>query len=272
MDRVIYPKFTEKEDLYKWLVANKDSLAAQKKAITKEADAIIFRIVNKDGNVSKENAPFIPNTDEFTVKVVINTTNLMDSHLDVHIPGLWTKSLKENKMLMHVQEHISKFDHIISDGADLKAMTQILSWEQLGFSNLEGKTEALVFESLVTKERNEFMFKQYSKGYVKNHSVGMRYVQIIMCINDKAYGAEFEAWEKYFPMVANKETAEDMGFFWAVKEAKVVEGSAVVLGSNFITPTLDNNFKSEPSEDTQKVIEPPEGTQKSKINLYILNS
>ncbi len=271
MERVIYPKFSEKKDFYKWLVANKDSLIAQKKAITKEADAIIFKIVDKDGNVTKENTPFIPDTDEFTVKVVINTTNLMDSHLDVHIPGLWTKSLKENKILMHIQEHISKFDHIISDGENLNAITEKFSWVQLGFPFLEGNTEALIFESLVKKERNEFMFNQYAKGYVKNHSVGMRYVQIVMCINDKAFGAEFEAWEKYFPMAANKETAEDMGFFWAVKEAKVVEGSAVVLGSNFATPTLDNNFKSEPSKDTQQKDEPPEGTQRKSI-IYLLNS
>jgi len=108
------------------------------------------------------------------------------------------------------------------------------------------------------------MFLQYANGYVKNHSVGMRYVQLVFCVNDYNFGAEFEAWEKYFPMIANKEAAEEKGFFWAVKEAKVIEGSAVPLGSNWITPTLDNNAKQKPSEDTSKQNnEPPEGTQKT---------
>ncbi|KKK49589.1 hypothetical protein LCGC14_3133520, partial [marine sediment metagenome] len=42
-------------------------------------------------------------------------------------------------------------------------------WSELGF-DFEGQTQALVFESTIKKERNEFMFKQYAKGFVKNHS------------------------------------------------------------------------------------------------------
>jgi hypothetical protein len=36
-------------------------------------------------------------------------------------------------------------------------------------------TEALVFNVEIDKDRNDFMFNQYAKGYVKEHSVGMRY-------------------------------------------------------------------------------------------------
>ena len=38
---------------------------------------------------------------------------------------------------------------------------------------------------------------------------------------------------------ANPEVAEEYGYFWVVGEAKDREGSAVVLGSNFVTPTLE---------------------------------
>jgi hypothetical protein len=82
-------------------------------------------------------------------------------------------------------------------------------------------------------------------------------------------------------MVANQDAAEEKGFFWAVKEAKVIEGSAVPLGSNWITPTLDNN-KNEPldsthknngpSEDTQKENEPSEDTQKRNYLLNLLKN
>ena len=58
-----------------------------------------------------------------------------------------------------------------------------------------------------------------------------------------------------------KETAIEKGYFWAVLEAKLIEGSAVVIGSNPVTPTLENNMKavntlseSEPIEEiTQKI-------------------
>ena len=55
--------------------------------------------------------------------------------------------------------------------------------------------------------------------------------------------------------------AKDRGWFYAITEAKLVEGSAVVMGSNIVTPTLENNMKavntlseSEPIEEiTQKI-------------------
>lgn len=265
------PEFKTKKELFDFLVENKSTLIAQKKAELKHADAISYLspMIDKGNGASKANEPFTPEGDEFKVKVIINTTNLMDSHLDVHIPGLWGKSLKENKDIMHIREHKMSFSHIISNGADLKAFTKTFSFSELGF-DFEGDTEALVFESNIKRERNEFMFDQYSKGYVKQHSVGMRYVKLVMCINNESYGAEFEAWEKYFPMVANKEMAEDKGYFWAVKEAKVIEGSAVPLGSNFVTPTLENNTKSQPSKDTDNN-QPEQSTDKAQEIKELLN-
>ncbi len=264
-------KFGSKQELIGFMVKNKESLIAQKKSEMKKADCVSFSpIILHDKNSSeKTNEPInISNLTSLDAEVVINTTNLFDGHDDVHIPGLWKKSLKENKMIMHLQEHTMRFEKIISDGKNLKASTRNFNWSELGAS-FEGNTEALVFLSTIEKRRNEFMFTQYGNGYVKNHSVGMQYIQLIFCVNDDNFGAEFEAWEKYFPMVANKEAAEERGLFWAVKEAKIVEGSAVPLGSNWITPTLENN-KKEPSEDTPKTIEPSEDTQKRNYLLGTL--
>lgn len=264
-------KFKTKKELFDFLVENKSSLIAQKKAQLKTADCVVFSpSVSLDitkTNANKANNPIdVKDMDSINVVAVINTTNLMDSHMDVHVPGLWNKSLSENKTIMHLQEHRMAFDKIISDGANLNAYTKNYSWGELGYG-FEGDTEALIFESKVDKKRNEFMFNQYANGYVKNHSVGMRYIQLIFCINDKDYGAEYEAWEKYFPIVANKEVAEDAGYFWAVKEAKVIEGSAVPLGSNFATPTLENNKEENtmPSEDTSKNTQPSEDIEKRKF-------
>jgi DNA-directed RNA polymerase subunit RPC12/RpoP len=185
------------------------------------------------------------------------------------MPGIWAKSLKENKMLMHMQEHQMAFAAVISDGADLKAYTKNFSWSELGY-DFQGMTEALVFESKIRKDRNPFMFDQYQKGFVRNHSVGMQYVKLTLCINDEECGAEYEAWQKYYPEVANKENADEKGYFWAVKEAKVVEGSSVVRGSNWATPTISiSEGKNQPDTSTGKK-EPETSTLKKNLNKSVL--
>lgn len=256
--KIEIPHFKDKKKLFEFLAENKETLIAQKKASYKQADGVVFNdlFCTEKEDSFKSNNPIDLTVDSLKVRAIINTTNYFDSHRDVHIPGLWKKSLSINKMIMHVQEHKSyEFDKIISEGKNLKAYTQKYTWKELGY-NWEGETEALVFDSVVKetgkKPRNPFMFEQYANGYVKNHSVGMRYIKIVMAINDENYGAEFEAWEKYFPQVVNSDDAEKSGYFWAVTEARAMEGSAVPMGSNVITPTLENNLKGQQTEVTDK--------------------
>lgn len=253
--KIQIPKFKTKKELFDFLIENKDTLIAQKKSEMKEADGFLYtHSINKEGEVIKANDPIETSSiDEIKVVVIINTTNLMDSHKDVHLPGIWNKSLKENKFIMHIQEHkMSQFDKIISEGKDLKTYVKTFKWTELGYS-FEGKAQALVFESIVRRKRNKFMFEQYAGGYVKQHSVGMRYMKLLLAVNDEDYGAEFEAWEKYISKVANKESAEDNGYFWVVKEAKVIEGSAVPLGSNYATPTLENNKETKEQKEIKEL-------------------
>ena len=249
------------KDLFKFLKENKSLLIASKKAAIKEADAVSIKsnlFVTQEG-VIKEFPGEMEDTGKLEATLIINTTNLLDSHSDVHIPGIWKKSLKEVKDLYHIQEHKMQFDKVISD--EVRAFTKTYSWRELGY-DINGTTEALVFISSIDKTRNEFMYHQYRKGFVKNHSVGMRYVSLSLAVNepeDKWYREEYEAWEKYIDQVANREEAEAQGYFWAVTEAKVIEGSAVVRGSNWITPTQSVRSKSteeQPAPST--VIQPQE--------------
>lgn len=100
--------------------------------------------------------------------------------------------------------------------------------------------EVLVYDAIIKRDRNEFMFEQYRNGYVLNHSVGMRYVKLFFCYNNDApeYAQDKENYDKYYPMILNKDEADKRSYFWAVTEAKNIEGSAVVKGSNFLTPVL----------------------------------
>ena len=260
------PNFETKEDLFDHLIENKTLLINQKKSEYKKADAISCII---EGDTNKAAATIPADTNKIQVRSIINTTKLMDSHSDVHIDGLWKKSLRETKDLMLLQEHKMLFDHVISD--QVKASTETLSWKSLGFGRLKGDTQALIFDSLVEKSRNEFMFNQYLKGFVRNHSVGMRYVKIFLAINSESieHKEEKATWDKYFPEIANFKDAENQGFFWAVTEAKVIEGSAVVKGSNFATPTESVEAKqdNEPPSGTQ-IDEPLKDTHKTHTIFY----
>jgi hypothetical protein len=100
------------------------------------------------------------------------------------------------------------------------------------------KLEVLVYEAVIKRERNEEMFKQYLNGWVLNHSVGMRYIKLLFCYDssDPSDSQAKENFDKYKDSILNK---DDIGeYFWAILEAKNVEGSAVVKGSNFLTPVL----------------------------------
>ena len=245
-------RFDSKEEMFKALRENKETLIAQKKMITKEADPVcyIYTPKNSKDETIKEDVD-ISSINELKMDLVINTTNVMDSHSDVHMKGIWNKSIKEQKNLYLLQEHTMSFKNIITD--DVKANTKEMKWKDVG-ADFTGKTEALIFKVNAKKDRNPFMFEQYAKGFVKNHSVGMRYIKLDLAIDSDAEWdkEEKEIWDKYINDVANKEEAESQGYFWAVTEAKIIEGSAVPVGSNKFTPILNIQSKEAADKALQK--------------------
>lgn len=255
----IIPADLKGKELFDFLVKNEALIEHAKKSQTKMADAVripLFTTTNERGILTTKAAADRPVISDSATKlkldVVINTTNYFDSHWDVHIPGLWDKSLKDSKKkgFYLLKSHGREFEDVIGEG--LAGSAQKISWKDLGF-DYAGITEALMFSGEIEKMRNEYMFGQYAKGYVKQHSVGMRYVRMLTCINDEDYPVQKENWDKYIKMVVNASDAEDEGFFWAVLEAKVVEGSAVVFASNCLTPTQnveEVSTEGEPAKST----------------------
>lgn len=260
--------FNTQQDLFNALREHKTFLISQKKGINKYSDPCMFSFaVNEKGETIKNENINPEDINSLRVKVVINTTNLMDSHRDVSINGSWNRSVKNTKHIYLLQEHKMRFDHIISD--EIEMVVETIAWKDLGF-DYEGHTEALVFYATIHKDRNPYMFNQYAKGYVKEHSAGLRYVQVELAINSEAEWDKEEkaVWDKYFPLIANKEEAEEKGYFWAVTEQKIIEGSAVVKGSNFATPTIS----VEPVADTSTPSQvSASATPKSVIQSYLVN-
>lgn len=268
MATVKIPEGLSGKSLYSFLVQNKSALVAEKKFSTKFADPFHAAItVDKAGQAVKADRPMVADDGSITRACVINTTNWMDSHSDVHIPGLWDKSLSENKGTYLLQEHKLTFDGIITD--EVAASVRTMSWMALGYSSV-GDTQALIFTSVIRPDRNPKMFNEYANNRVKNHSVGMQYVRLELAVNDEDYKEEFAVWQKYINQIANKETAEQQGFFWAVKEAKIIEGSAVPIGSNIRTPVLDEGTSMSPAKATTETPQEQFNVMEAigKINLF----
>lgn len=268
MKKFLPPGLTGKA-LFDYLVKNEALIFHAKKSEKKEADSVCLMplFVNEKGDlVTKAELPQQP-VDYSRMKVapVINTTNWYDSHGDVHIPGLWKKSISDNKRngFYLLDTHVRHFKNVIAESC--AAATKTMSWKELGLE-ISGTTEALMFTGIIEKQRNEYMFDQYEKGYVKNHSVGMRYIKMLTCIDDDDYPVQKENWDKYIKEVANREEAEESGYFWAVLEAQIVEGSAVLFGSNGITPNTEATLipsKLQPVDDTSK--QPLESTEEKPL-------
>lgn len=263
--------FADDEEAFKYLIENKKILIAEKKTKVKEADSLPYfgSLQNENKEIVKANNS-VELKDALNIKVVAvsNACNYYDSHGDVSIKGSWNRTAKNTKDGLHLQEHQMKYDKLISDDVEFKVETK--TWKELGY-NYEGETECLVMYSKVQKEDNPYMFDKYIKGKVKNHSSGLRYVDVEYAINSEADWAKEEksVWDKYYSSIINKEDVDERGYFLAVKEQKIIENSAVLKGSNPATPTISVESADGTSNKTDPSTDTPTSEQKTVFNPLI---
>ena len=232
------------KDFIKNLIANKAELIELKKAEKKFTNGLNAVLNNK--SVAKG----LYKNDESKLErtIVGNTYLFMDSHDDVHAKGVFTKSIKERQdKIFHLHDHEFKITSKV--GEPIKVYEQSISWKDLGF-NASGTTEALFMDTEIVKDYNAQIYNEYKTDKINQHSVGMQYVKIDLAVNDEDYKEEFKLWNDTIDTIGNKDYAESKGYYWYVREAKLIEISAVLLGSNELTPTLGEN-KKEPLKDTQ---------------------
>lgn len=230
-------KFATKKEELKYLVENKAELIRLKKSSIKYCDIV-------GGGLSVTKGKFAikqdkQDTDDTIYRTIVgNTYNFMDSHDDVLLDGVFTKSISEKgKEVMHLADHEYKLTAKV--GNNLKVYEEEIKWSDVGLDRT-GFTTALFMDTEIKEKFNALIFDSYKNGEINQHSVGMSYVKLYLAVNDPEYKEEFAMWEKYFDKIANKELAEEKGYFWAVTEGKLYEISCVIKGANELTPTLDN--------------------------------
>jgi hypothetical protein len=213
------------------IVANKAELIQLKKAEVKTVKGGISSITKTNATIK---GVFKDNDNSLERTIVGNTYLWMDSHDDVHAKGCFTKSIKENKSIFHLHDHEFKITSKV--GEPKKTYEEEIAWKDLGV-NKSGMTQALFMDTEIFKDYNSQIFNEYKAGRINQHSVGMQYVKIDLAVNDESFEKEFKVWQDNIDTLGNPEKATEKGFFWLVKEAKLIEISAVLLGSNELTPT-----------------------------------
>lgn len=248
-------EFQSLKAMYQALKINKQQLIDKKKSAIKFTDDVSFHIIGSAEETKGEVKELA--TGDY-VYPVINTTNYLDSHGDVHLNGIWDKSVTDQKgKIYYIVNHDLSLGKVISYPDEVEMMLKMMDWKELG-KNYAGQTQALVFKAKLTDSSNDDAFKAFKNNRPIQNSVRMVYVTLDLAINDGSsdFKNEKRNWDKYYPLIANKEVADERGYFWPIMEAKIYkEGSAVLFGSNDAT----NIQYEEP-----KHIEPLQSTHKTK--------
>jgi hypothetical protein len=265
--------FESIKDLHQALKANKKKVIQAKKGAIKYSDGMSFFVGKKGAEKEEADEKKLEIGD--TIYPVINTINYLDSHMDVHLYGIWKKSVEEQAgKVALIMNHDYKVGKVIAFPEDVVPMIKEMDWRELG-RDYEGKTEALIFQSKLTEDSAEIAFKMYRNKRAVQHSVSMEYVKVELAVNsdDEDWKQERANYEKYFPLIVNPEKAIKFGYFWAVQEAKIYrEGSMVLQGSNDATPTLYSigAEKFTPAEEPTNVT--PERVDKINQLINLLKS
>lgn len=251
--KLLIPVFADKTEMLDYFGEFKNQIHAEKMSAFKMADAFGLREGSDLEYAVKASTTNPELSNEIQAKLVINATNLLDTHKDVHQPGIWKKGLAEAPPRFLLKEHKMTFENEISK--ELKAFTETTTFKDLGYPRYKGTTEILVFDARIRKSLNDYMFRKYALGEVDNHSVGMQYRKMFFCLNtdSREWKEEKDNWDKWYSTIANPKDMGENEFFWSQTEAKAIEGSAVLGGSCWTTPTL--------SVSSTKDNEQPNGTQ-----------
>lgn len=285
--RVSIPEFATKKDLFDYLKSNEKELISQKKCLPIKSEASnggceSISYAKLEGSTKSEGFKALEDTElkagEIRVKAFANTIGWCDSHMDVLIRDSALKTINDkgasNQVLFyHLKDHEHSTEGII--GRDAKASLEDVSLGRFNIDSDIKTTQVIMGSSIVSKDYDKKAYLLYSDNQIKQHSIGLQYVKLYLCIDsEEAEDAVYkDNWEKYYNQVINKDKVDSAGFFWAVTQIRLLEFSAVLFGSNVLSPTEEvSKTSSEPLKDTQgNKEEPPKSTPPNKVrNLLYL--
>lgn len=252
---------------------NKDIIAAKKAQIFNSKageNKGALKVIPIDSKIQDGTIKGLDFDDDY-YHIAVNTTRILDSHEDVSIDGSWNKTAKEQKGKVYLV-----FNHDFDPTKTIvrKENIEILV-AKIPFAALnrpyEGDTEALIYKFRKDKVINNLAKEWLDSGDDIEASVRLRYVKLVFAANsDDPQDKEFKKnFEKYYPLIANKDDFKEILYFYAILEQQnILESSLVLAGSNGATGQLQD--KNEPPNGTQNEInEPSNDTQQEKKDFYL---
>lgn len=262
--RIKIPEFGTKGELFSYLRSNEKKLIAQKKSLPIKSDDLEFgySIIKDSVKPGTKAAPLQMDEmeGELKVEVIANMSGWCDSYMDVMVKDNWNKSINDlgasgQKLVYHLKNHGYSTDSIV--GRDPELFTKDIDLSIFNFKSDIKKAQGLLMSSIVCEDYDCKTFKLYRDKQVKQHSIGLRYVKIYLCIDstEEEDAMYKENWDKYYAGVINKDKVDSKGYFWAVTESMILEVSVVLFGANELTPVLttsspEDDTEMEPSKDT----------------------
>ena len=253
-------EFSNKEDLFKELKENIDTVIDFKKStIQKSCDKGVSIVCSNNKAIKSLEVDKAIAIDETFYYIVVNATNVLDSHLDLHINGLWNKSIQEQQGRNYLTtDHIMEIGHIAVKKYYVEMLLATVSFASLGFP-YPGSTQVLIYKVPKDKVINDDAKKWLESGDPIEASVRMQYVTIefAMDSNNPEDATEKKRYDDYIGRIANKEDFEYIPYFFIIKEAKNIrESSLVVDGSNRVTGNIFRK-KSSVTDENEFKVDPP---------------
>lgn len=276
---IAIPEDLKGKALFDYLIKNKKDIIKSKKKAFHKSGAVVnanpyvistaskTEVQKSDGGI--EIQTINEDAEVIRVKVVANTAMWFDHDQDVLMPNCWKKSIMENKHLIpHLHDHVFTLEAKVGEVVDI--YSQDIPLVELGIEK-EGTTQSLVFVTDIMKSYNPKIFAMYKNNKISQHSIGLMYVNIELAINDEDYDDEYKNWVSNIDNIINKEDAESHGYAWIIREIKLLENSSVLRGSNYLSPTLSNDYKSTDSETGQEPIKPTLESKAACFDTLIKN-
>jgi len=239
---------TTREQRIKFALANSRTMLAHSKAYKCKSlfgDNLKFTPVAPKVEIDND-------LEDGTMKVsgVSSAAYIFDMHKEVHLPGWATKTVNESGMhMMLLADHKMDRDNLLAKGVNNNlsvSIVQNVAFRELGI-DADGMTETVDYSAMLRRDYNPKVFDMFVNKEIYQHSVGIIPKKVELAVDDQNEGRAYELYKNILPLIANKESVQENGYFIAVKEAQLIEISALTVmpGSNGATPTTSITMREQ---------------------------
>jgi phage head maturation protease len=178
------------------------------------------------------------NYERRTVEFIANTYFFIDSDQDMLVKGCCLKSINDRGPESRA---VAKIKHQTDHNLDVTNVVGRI--DTLEETNIGGRDVLYCASYIPENKKGDENLSNYQEGLYDNHSIGFRYKNIIRAAQDSPEQMEREAWDEFYPLAINPEKADELGYFWVIKEIELFEISVVSFGANKLTPYLGSKSK-----------------------------